>query len=85
MPLNNTGRAGLVEYRPPRWSTTIRCTGAACQQTAPEAAERLRLERSYFTDNAPRMRYPGFCQRGLMLDSSVAKAASRALGVDSTY
>lgn len=44
-----------------------------------EAAERLRLERGYFTENAARMRYHEFRERGLMIGSGVAEAACKVV------
>ena len=46
---------------------------------SPEAAERLRLERGYFTQNAARMRYPDFRERGLMIGSGIAEAACKVV------
>jgi hypothetical protein len=46
---------------------------------SPEAAEKLRLERGYFTENAHRMRYPEFRQRGLMIGSGIAEAACKVV------
>jgi hypothetical protein len=46
---------------------------------SPDAAERLRLERGYFTENAARMRYPQFRERGLMIGSGIAEAACKVV------
>jgi hypothetical protein len=46
---------------------------------SPEVAEKLRLERGYFTDNAARMRYPQFRERGLMIGSGIAEAACKVV------
>lgn len=45
----------------------------------PEAAEVLRVERGYFTSNAPRMRYPQFRAQGLPVGSGAVESAARHL------
>jgi len=45
----------------------------------PEAAEALRLERGYFTKHAPRMQYPQFRQRGLMIGSGPVEAGCKVV------
>jgi hypothetical protein len=45
----------------------------------PEAAEVLRIERSYFTTNAARMRYPQFRARGFPVGSGAVESAARHL------
>jgi hypothetical protein len=44
---------------------------------SPDAADQLRITQTYFRNNAPRMRYPDFRARGLMIGSGVAEAACK--------
>lgn len=45
----------------------------------PEATEALAKQRAYFTNNAHRMQYHRFRQRGLMIGSGVAEAACKVV------
>lgn len=46
---------------------------------APDAADPLRITQTYFRNNAHRMRYPQFRERGLMIGSGVAEAACKVV------
>jgi len=65
----------LREDGPARYRRALR----RMKPRSPEAAEKLRTERGYFTANAHRMRYPQFRARRLMIGSGIAEAACKVI------